>query len=112
DCPEQSTVFNRRRILLNYYGDSVIEPAQRWWFRVRLNRPHGFVNPGGFDYEAWLFQQGISAKGYVRDNPFNTRLEDAAPSISLLRFQLRERLRTATGGLDHAGIIAALVLGD
>lgn len=120
DCPEESRVFSERRILLNYYGvssgesygESAIEPAQRWWLRVRLNRPHGFVNPGGFDYEAWLLQQGIVAKGYVRDNPFNIRIEDAAPSISLLRFRLRERLRRATDGLSHAGIIAALVLGD
>ena len=112
DCPERSTVFSERRILLNFYGDTEVEPAQRWWLRVRLNRPHGFVNPGGFDYEAWLLQQGIVAKGYVRDNPFNTRLEDAPVSVSLLRFRLRERLREATSGLPHAGTIAALVLGD
>lgn len=112
DCPERSTVFSGRRILLNFYGDAQVEPAQRWWLRVRLNRPHGFVNPGGFDYEAWLLQQNIVAKGYVRDNPFNIRLEDAPASISLLRFRLREHLREATHDLAHAGIIAALVLGD
>src|SRR5690606_8020442 len=112
DCPERSAVFSHRRILLNFYGDAPVEPAQRWWLRVRLNRPHGFVNPGGFDYEAWLLQQDIVAKGYVRDNPFNARLADAPLSVSLLRFRLRERLREATHDLAHSGIIAALVLGD
>ena len=112
DCPERSAVFSHRRILLNFYGDAPVEPAQRWWRRVRLNRPHGFVNPGGFDYEAWLLQQDIVAKGYVRDNPFNVRLADAPLSVSLLRFRLRERLREATHDLAHLGIIAALVLGD
>jgi competence protein ComEC len=33
---------------------------------VRLKRPHGNLNPHGFDYEAWLFERGIRATGYVR----------------------------------------------
>lgn len=112
DCPARSSVFTDRRIMLNFYGMEPVEPDQRWRLRVRLNRLHGFANPGGFDYEGWLFQQGFAAKGYVRDNPFNVRLEDSAPSLSRLRFGIRERLLVQTAGLTQAGIILALVLGD
>ena len=35
-------------------------------FIVRLKRPNGFMNPGGRDYEASLFQQGINATGYIK----------------------------------------------
>jgi predicted membrane metal-binding protein len=60
--------FQRRRILLNYYGDASLQVGQRWQFTVRLNKPRGYANPGSFDYEAWLFQQRIAARGYVRLN--------------------------------------------
>lgn len=116
DCDAEPAQFNTRfnghRILLNHYGGVELVPDQRWLLRVRLNLPHGFANPGGFDYEGWLFQQGYAAKGYVRDNPFNARLPDSAASISLLRFRLREQLLDAMQGMPHASVILALVLGD
>src|SRR6185503_16025294 len=43
-----------------------VHPGERWLFTVRLRRPHGNVNPYGFDYEAWLLERGIGATGYVR----------------------------------------------
>ncbi len=40
----------------------------QWWrLTVHLKRPWGFMNPGGFDYEGWLYSQGIRATGYERD---------------------------------------------
>src|SRR5450830_1145744 len=41
-------------------------PGQRWRFTARLKRVHGARNPGGFDYELWLWEQGILATGWVR----------------------------------------------
>ena len=32
---------------------------------VRLRRPHGNLNPNGFDYEAWLLDRGIGATAHV-----------------------------------------------
>jgi hypothetical protein len=40
---------------------------------VRLKRPHGTVNPGAFDLEAWLLQQGFRATGYVHPEGLNAR---------------------------------------
>src|SRR5712692_8223267 len=46
-------------------SDSV-HPGERWLFTLRLRRPHGLVNPHGFDYEAWLLERGIGATGSSR----------------------------------------------
>ena len=64
-----------QQIVLSWYSGFSAEEAQRvpavhagerWRFTVRLRRPHGSVNPHGFDYEAWLLERGIRATGYVR----------------------------------------------
>ena len=56
-----------RRVLLGWYNDGpVVEPAERWRFAVRLKRPHGVQNPGGFDLEAWLLERNLRATGAVR----------------------------------------------
>lgn len=112
DCPADNQVFRNRLILLNYYGTERLAPGQRWFWRVRLAAPRGFANPGGFDYEAWLVQQGVSARGYVRDTAFNARLEDGAAWMSRIRHVLRERLLLALQDRPGAGLVVALVLGD
>ena len=43
-----------------------VAPGERWQFTVRLKQPHGSRNPFGFDYERWLWEQGLGATGYVR----------------------------------------------
>jgi competence protein ComEC len=43
-----------------------LHAGERWQLTVRLKRPHGNLNPQGFDYEAWLFERGVRATGYVR----------------------------------------------
>ncbi len=90
------------------------QPGERWAFGVRLRRPHGFVNPGGFDYEAWLLERGIRATGYVRAPA--TRLEDDAATpmqqVHRLRAALRARLLAALPGSAHGGLMVALAVGD
>ncbi len=51
-----------------YFPEQEIKAGQRWSFIVRLKRPHGIMNPGGFDYERWLFSQNVGATGYVHVN--------------------------------------------
>lgn len=43
-----------------------LHPGELWRFTVRLKQPHGNRNPFGFDYERWLWEQGLGATGYVR----------------------------------------------
>ncbi|MGH8091079.1 MAG: ComEC/Rec2 family competence protein, partial [Rudaea sp.] len=40
-----------------------IAPCSDWRLRVRLKRPRGGVNPGGFDFERYALEAGIVATG-------------------------------------------------
>ncbi|MRW93688.1 DNA internalization-related competence protein ComEC/Rec2 [Duganella sp. FT80W] len=93
-----------------------LQPGERWRLTLRLQRPHGNANPYGFDYEAWLLEQGIRATGYVRVAPGNRRLDGFVFSIGNLversRAALRQRILAALPGKPYAGVIVALVVGD
>jgi competence protein ComEC len=93
-----------------------VQPGERWQLTVRLQRPHGNVNPYGFDYEAWLLEQGVRATGYVRVERDNRRLDDFVFSIGnaveYSRAVLRQRILAALPGQPYAGVIVALVVGD
>lgn len=99
---------------LAWYGpDRVrVTPGQRWRLTVRLRRPRGFLNPGGFDYARWLFREGIGATGYVRAEPAPARLGTATRPLEWARFALRERIEAASAGLGHGGVLLALTVGD
>ena len=56
-----------QRLLLGWYAaGEPVRPGERWRFDVRLRRPHGAMNPGGFDFEAWMLERNLRASGYVR----------------------------------------------
>ncbi len=101
---------------LSWYNERpTLRAGERWHLRLRLKPPHGFVNPGGFDYEGWLFQQGISATGYVRDGAEARRLDASAGGHRLARGRqvLRDRIAALLPQQEPAaGLVPALVLGD
>lgn len=95
-----------------YYGAKSIRAGQRWQLLVRLKPPNGFHNPGGFDYEAWLYEQGIHATGYVKKNKSNILLSEAGWGSPLLR--LRQQLYhfiNAQPTNGSAAILNALAIG-
>lgn len=101
------------RIRLNWYGDvPQLRPGERWLLTVRLKRPHGFMNPGSFDYERWLFQQGIVATGYVRDADANRMISvSEGLLIATARQHAQDRIDEALDGTRFVGIIKALAIG-
>ncbi len=103
--------FHPRRILLNHYGAESIEAGRAYRFEVRLNRPRGMANPGVFDYEAWLFQRGVAARGYVRGGVEKLPEQRGAPLVAL-RAAIREGILRQNPAPATRGIILALVLGD
>ncbi len=95
-----------------------LKAGELWQFRARLKRPSGFVNPGGFDYEKWLFTQGISATGYVRSGKqaYRTQIErlEEAPwwSVNHWRQVIQQRIQNVVANKEAASILSALVVAE
>ncbi len=127
--PEEAQVPLPSRVLVSWYRSPLYQPdgaalagplapGSRWRLTLRLKRPHGNLNPHGFDYEAWLFERGIGATGYVRQGarivpPFFLGWRNsAADRIEQARAAVRERFRRVLGATPAAGVLAALAIGD
>ena len=106
-------------------GDSAGKPddlkaGARWQMVVRLKVPHGGSNPHGFDYELWLWEQGLQATGYVRAGPKDPAPQQLAQSglqawahpIERARQQVRDAILARVSDRKLAGVIAALTVGD
>ncbi|MEP6998498.1 MAG: DNA internalization-related competence protein ComEC/Rec2 [Betaproteobacteria bacterium] len=93
-----------------------LHAGERWSLAVRLKRPHGTVNPHGFDVEAWLLANDLRATGYVRKDGANHRIDSFAGRIEdyvpRTREAIRDRILHALGERPYAGVIAALAIGD
>ena len=92
-----------------------VHPGERWLLTVRLRRPHGTVNPNGFDYEAWLLERGIGATGYVRQKGAQKLLGSRNNFFDLVekaREAVRDRFESQLGATPAAGILVALAVGD
>jgi len=94
--------------------------GERWQMTVRLKAPHGSSNPHGFDYELWLWEQGLQATGSVRAGVRDTppeKLSDRASYsprylVERARQSVREAIFERIDSPQRAGVLAALVLGD
>lgn len=126
--PEHAEAKLPGKILLAWYRSPSFEeqpsvvaapvhPGDRWRFTVRLRRPHGNVNPQGFDYEAWLLERGLGATGYVRSarnslpEQLGTR-NSFSDQIEKIRGSVRDRFKQVLGETPASGILAALAVGD
>lgn len=99
-----------------------VAPGERWQLHVRLKRPVALVNPGLFDAELRMLQEGVSAQGYVRKaklgEPPNMRLDGWHISLQTLfeagRALGLSALERALDGsrADAAGVLMALSFGD
>ncbi|CAH1748445.1 Putative DNA uptake/competence protein [Thauera humireducens] len=110
-----------RHLLLSWYRPRdrmaalpVVRAGEAWRFSVRLKRPHGQANSGGFDYEAWLLEQGVRATGHVRGSAERLAAEpgSAMQWIHRLRGDIRERFIVALGDRPYSGMLIALAIGE
>ena len=108
--PDSKRAF-KGRVSLNHYGEEEILAGQAYRFEVRMNRPRGLANPGVFDYEAWLFQRGIAARGYVRGS-LEVAPELGVARLDSMRSSLKAKILRLAPDPETAGIIVALALGD
>lgn len=107
-----------RRLRVSWYRtDAQLQAGQCWRLQLRLRSPHGLMNPGGFDYEAWLFREDIGATGYVRQA--EACPTDAPRVLSGLQhgiLKLRQHIVDEVSALmpDHLmrGVVLGLTVGD
>jgi len=113
------------QLALGWYGgvgeEALRQPpelraGERWQLTARLKAPHGNLNPHGFDYELWLWEQGLQATGYVRAGP-----KDPPPRrigltwkhpVEAARQSVRDAIDARVSDRKAAGLLAALVVGD
>jgi competence protein ComEC len=93
-----------------------IRAGERWSLYVRLRRPHGNANRGGFDLEAWLLERNLRATGYVRPDDANRRIDTFAGApldyVQRARETIRGNALRALDGGRHAPVLVALAIGD
>lgn len=130
DCPVGrrlrlgwSASFSRSSVMDDEaHAPPALLPGERWQLHVRLKRPAATINPGLFDAELRMLEEGVSALGYVRkprgvEQP-NQQLEGWHFSLRTL-FEYARAVGLAQ--LDHAlraerpdasGVLLALAYGD
>jgi competence protein ComEC len=113
---EEHAVQVPHRIQLSIHGRfPALHVGDLLAFTARLKRPHGFQNPGGFDYEGHLFQQRVRASGYVREiHAVGNASHRPAPVYRLnrLRQQLAENIHALLPSSMFAGMLTAFANGD
>ena len=103
----------------------IVTAGDRWSLTARLKAPHGLRNPYGFDYELWMWEQGLQATGAVRAGPKDEPPVRMAATwqypMEQLRQTVRDRIFARLGRTSDdtdpsragiAGVVAALVTGD
>ena len=94
----------------------VMTPGERWQLTVRLRRPHGTMNPHGFDFEAWALERNIRATGYIRVKGVNERQADDAGGfmyrVDRMRMAIRGQMLASLEDQPYRGVLVALAIGE
>ena len=101
------------RIRLNWLAAKTTPKiGDTWRLQTRLRRPRGYANPGGFDYERWLFREEIGATGYVIAGSGTYRVRgERVPPLSRLRRAIVERIETSLPPDDARAVLLAIGVG-
>ena len=93
-----------------------LRAGERWQLAVRVKAPHGNSNPHGFDYELWLWEQGVQATGSVRAGPRDPPPQRLAVTwrhpVERWRQEVRDAVYAQVPDRPIAGVLAALAVGD
>ncbi|MEO8104128.1 MAG: DNA internalization-related competence protein ComEC/Rec2 [Betaproteobacteria bacterium] len=116
-----------RHLSLSWYAEThrnneettpppLLTPGERWHLTVRLRRPHGTMNPHGFDFEAWALERDIRATGYIRVKGINEKQSVPATGflyrVDRMRMTIRDQMLTALADQPYRGVLVALAIGE
>jgi competence protein ComEC len=85
--------------------DWQVQQGQRVKLLIKVKPPHGLANEAGFNYQQWLFSEGIIATGYVKHHINNQLIDDD----KTIRQVLLNRMLAFD--LPHSSWLAALTFG-
>ena len=113
DANKKSRHYKPRIIQINNYKYLDIQSGQQWQFTVRLKKPRGNSNPGGFDYVRYLFSQRINATGYIRSIEHSQLINQGHIHwLTGIRDSRVKALLKPLSKLNNEGLLKALLLGD
>ncbi len=114
----KTSMINKKKQTLTlkltwYRTTTLLHAGEKWRMVVRLKRPHGFMNPGGFDYEAWLFEKNIAATGYVVNKKDNNLISSShSYPITHFRERLQDKVIQQFSNDSLVGFLPALLVGS
>lgn len=93
-----------------YQSAPKLAKGEQWALSVRLKNPRNYNNPGGFNYERYLFFKKISVTGYV-ENKSKSRLIFSPPSKISIREDIANTIDTVLEFRPSAALIKGLTVG-
>ena len=103
---EDQHLFFAKRFRLSWREPAwQVQQGQHVSLLVKVKPPHGLANEAGFNYQQWLFSEGIIATGYVKSDVDNTLLND----VKTIRQTLLNQMLGFS--LPHQPWLAALTFG-
>jgi competence protein ComEC len=102
------------RARLSWYNEvpDGFDACARWQLHVRLKRPRGLINRGGFDSERQALERNIVAVGYVRDADSNRHIGEQPFCVDRLRERISRSIAERVADPHDAGLLQAFAVGD
>ncbi|HRG16772.1 MAG TPA: DNA internalization-related competence protein ComEC/Rec2 [Pseudomonadota bacterium] len=108
---DSNVLASGSKLRLNWYAPTPrLEAGDRIDATLRLRRPRGLMNPGGFDAERQALVDRIAAVGYVREGKVLEARGGGA--IDRLRAGIAERIDARVAEPAIAVLLRALAVGD
>ncbi|MFT4907306.1 MAG: competence protein ComEC [Oleispira sp.] len=79
-------------------------------FTAKLRAPYSFINPWGFDYEAWQLSRGVDASGYLLKHEVVGIAQGWRSQLIVLREQWIQRAASLKGVAGQ--LVPALLFGE
>lgn len=101
------------QVRLSWYGGQrkMLKAGDQWRLAARLKPTTSLGNPGGFNYEQWLFYNRIHATGYVRDAPAPQKLQQRSLNLHAVRESLANKIMQLPSANEYAGLVQGLTVG-
>ncbi len=101
------------RFRLSWRDPPEIGVGEVWRLPVRLRAVHGYASPGAWDYEGWLYWQGVRYRGYVLAEGGPRRLTgEPCCWLTQLRAKVSAAVDSVTASEYARGVMRAITVGD